>query len=162
MDLLGEDAARAAAADAAAATEPGAVQVPSSLRAASAELLASVAEEQRASGMYGQYQPAFTGSQGLFNVAALRATEAQRLADSMTRPEWRRKDPVLGTQEALGVLFSIAERQRAETLTRAVRRPRFGAPPPSPPDLPTRSAPPPQGGSADPADTPGVPAGNDR
>lgn len=80
-------------------------------------VLASVAEEQRAVDMYRPYYPSLTESQGLFSIAALHAAERRRMESLAGASSPRPARPPSEDREhrqAFELLFKMAELQRAD------------------------------------------------
>ena len=93
--------------------------VPEKLSAGSQQsaldLLVTLAQQQRAVGMYNMYKPyppSLTSPRGLYSLAALQAAEQRRLARTATSRGGEASDGVVDTHQALDLLFTMAEQQR--------------------------------------------------
>jgi O-antigen/teichoic acid export membrane protein len=105
------------------ATAPSVDPVSRSLSATtqmrSLGMLVTLAEQQRTADIYKPYHNSLTDSQGLFSIVALQAAERQRqrfINESAAAAEELPQTPhesVAAHQQALDLLFTLAERQRA-------------------------------------------------
>jgi O-antigen/teichoic acid export membrane protein len=112
-----------------AAPVPTSLSATSQLRALG--MLVTLAEQQNAVDMYKPYHNSLTDSQGLFSIVALQAAERQRqrfINESGTPPRDTPQPPdgsAAAHQQALELLFGMAERQRATGLTEPAEDPRI-------------------------------------
>ena len=104
------------------------------------DLLVALAQQQRSVGMYNlsrPFPPPLTSPQGLYSLAALQAAE-QRLARTAASRRGDASGGVADTHQALDLLFTMAEHQRAAGITepeeqyppdREAEPPSYGPPP---------------------------------
>ena len=104
------------------------------------DLLVALAQQQRSVGMYNlsrPFPPPLTSPQGLYSLAALQAAE-QRLARTAASRRVEASGGVADTHQALDLLFTMAEHQRAAGITepeeqyppdREAEPPSYGPPP---------------------------------
>ena len=110
------------------------------LQQSALDLLVALAKQQRAVGMYNMsrpFPPPLTSPQGLYSLAALQAAE-QRLARTAASRRGDASGGVADTHQALDLLFTMAEHQRAAGITepeeqyppdREAEPPSYGPPP---------------------------------
>lgn len=84
------------------------------------DLLVTLAQQQRSvdmHSMYKPYSPALTSPQGIYSLAALQAAEQRLLARPATSRPGEASGGVADTHQALDLLFTMAEHQRAAGIT---------------------------------------------
>jgi O-antigen/teichoic acid export membrane protein len=84
------------------------------------DLLVSLAQQQRAVGMYNMSMPfpaPLTSPHGLYSLAAMQAAEQRWLAKSSSSRRGEASGGVADTHQALDLLFTMAEHQRAAGIT---------------------------------------------
>lgn len=84
------------------------------------DLLVTLAQQQRAVGMYNMsrpFPPPLTSPQGLYSLAAMQAAEARWLAKPSSSRRGEPSGGVADTHQALDLLFTMAEHQRAAGIT---------------------------------------------
>jgi hypothetical protein len=84
------------------------------------DLLVTLAQQQRSvdmHSMYKPYSPALTSPQGIYSLAALQAAEQRLLARPATSRRGEASGGVADTHQALDLLFTMAEHQRAAGIT---------------------------------------------